>query len=165
MNKYNFEGINFPLKDDDWIEIEKNALTIALNILYAKKENIYPSGVSLKLWKQVILFMIPNGIGQHYLAAKELSTLLRRKSNSDFYCLNCVYSFATENKLESHKKVCENKDFCNIVMYSEDAKFFLSFSKNLIQNEALSQDMKIYKLRQHNIYRLKFKQNSLYSNF
>ena len=109
--------------------------------------------------------MIPNGIGRHCLAAKELSTLLRRKSNSDFYCLNCVYSFATENKLESHKKVCENKDFCNIVMYSEDAKFFLSFFKNLIQNEALSQDMKIYKLRQHNIYKLKFKQNSLYSNF
>ena len=114
MNKYDFEGINFPSKDDDWIEIEKNTLTIALNILYAKKENIHPSGVSLKLWKQVILFMIPNGIGRHYLAAKELSTLLRRKSNIDFYCLNCVYSFATENKLESHKKVCENKDFVTL---------------------------------------------------
>ena len=29
----------------------------------------------------------------------------------DFYCLNCLYFFRTKNKLESHKEVCENKDF------------------------------------------------------
>ena len=28
----------------------------------------------------------------------------------------------TKNKLESHKKVCENKDFCNVIMPSEDTK-------------------------------------------
>ena len=38
------------------------------------------------------------------------------------YCLNCLHFFATENKLESHKKVCENKYFCNIVLPSEDTK-------------------------------------------
>ena len=27
-----------------------------------------------------------------------------------------------QKKLESHKKVCENKDFCNIKMPSEDNK-------------------------------------------
>ena len=27
----------------------------------------------------------------------------------DFYCLSCLYSFRTKNKLESHKKVCEKK--------------------------------------------------------
>ena len=30
--------------------------------------------------------------------------------------------FRTRNKLESCKKVCENKDFCNVVMPSEDTK-------------------------------------------
>ena len=39
-----------------------------------------------------------------------------------FYCLNCLHSFATENKRESHKKVCENKDFCNVLMLSENTK-------------------------------------------
>ena len=34
-----------------------------------------------------------------------------------FYCLK-----KTENKRESHKKVCENKDFCNVLMPSEDTK-------------------------------------------
>ena len=36
--------------------------------------------------------------------------------------LNCVHYFAAENKRESHKKVCKNKDFCNVVMPFEDTK-------------------------------------------
>ena len=31
------------------------------------------------------------------------------KHHSDSYCLNYLYSFATENKRESHKKVSEKK--------------------------------------------------------
>ena len=61
----------------------------------------------------------------HYLAVKRLSALLRgitSKHHGDFYCLNCFLSFATENKLELHKKVCENKDFCNIIIPSEHIK-------------------------------------------
>ena len=27
--------------------------------------------------------------------------------------------FRTENKLKSHEKVCQNKDFCGVVMLSE----------------------------------------------
>ena len=61
----------------------------------------------------------------HYLAVKKLSALLRGitfKHHGDFYCLNCFHSFATENKLQSHKKACENTDFCNIIMPSEDTR-------------------------------------------
>ena len=56
---------------------------------------------------------------------KELSALLRgvtSKHYSDFYCLNCLHYFRTKNKLESHKKVCENKDFCNVIVPFEDTK-------------------------------------------
>ena len=82
-----------------------------------KKKKIYPAYVSKHIpnrKKQVILLMIPNGEGWHYLAVKKLSALLIRivfKHHSDLYCLNCLHSFATENKRESHKKVCEDKDF------------------------------------------------------
>ena len=38
----------------------------------------------------------------------------------DFYCLNYFYSIVSKTKLHSHKRVCENKDFCNIIMTSED---------------------------------------------
>ena len=41
------------------------------------------------------------------------------KHCKNFYCLNCFHSFTKENKRESHKNVCENEDFCNIVMPSE----------------------------------------------
>ena len=47
------------------------------------------------------------------------------KYRGDSYCQN---SFTTENKRESHKKVCENKDFCSIVLPSKDAKI-LEFNK------------------------------------
>ena len=51
--------------------------------------------------------MIPNEEGCHYLAVKKLSALLREvtsKHPDDFYCLNCLHSFGTEKKRESHKK-------------------------------------------------------------
>ena len=44
------------------------------------------------------------------------------KHHGDFYCLNCLHSFAIKNKLESHKKVYENEDFYNVVISSEDTK-------------------------------------------
>ena len=63
--------------------------------------------------------MISNGEGQwHYLAVKKLLALLRGINHGDFYCLNWFHSFATESKPESHKKTCENKDFCNENMLS-----------------------------------------------
>ena len=71
--------------------------------------------------------MIPNEEkeGWHYLAVKKLSVLLHgitSKHKCDFYCLSCLHSFRTENKLKSHEKVCKNKDFCVIVMPSEKDK-------------------------------------------
>ena len=40
--------------------------------------------------------------------------------------MNCLHSFRTKNKLESHKKVYDNKDFCNVIMPSEDTKILES---------------------------------------
>ena len=36
-----------------------------------------------------------------------------------FYCLNCLHSFRTENKLRSHEKLCKIEDFSGTVMPSE----------------------------------------------
>ena len=44
--------------------------------------------------------------------------------------MNCIHSFRTKNKLETHRKVCENKAFCKVVMPFEDTKI-LEF--NMIQ--------------------------------
>ena len=45
INKCNWEGISFPSEKDDRKKFEKNNVTIALNVLYAKNEKIYPSYV------------------------------------------------------------------------------------------------------------------------
>ena len=104
------ERNTFPSEKDDWKNIEKNNLTIALNVLYAKKENIYPAYVSKHISnreKKVILLMIPNGEGCRFLTAKKLPALLRAitsKHHGDIYCLICFHFLVTENKHESHKK-------------------------------------------------------------
>ena len=128
-NEYNWKGIHFPSEKDDWKKFEKNHVTIALSVLYAKKEKIYHAYVSKNNCngeKEVILLMISNREKLwHYLVVKKLSALLTgitSKNNGDFYCLSCLHYFTTKNKLELHKGVCENKDFCNLMMPSEDTQ-------------------------------------------
>ena len=43
INKYNWEGIHYPSKKDDCKKIEKNNLTITLNVLYEKMCPAYVS--------------------------------------------------------------------------------------------------------------------------
>ena len=64
-----------------------------------KKENIYPAYVSRNYSsgeKQVILLMIPNGEGWHYLAVKKIISIIKNN------ILTCLHSFRIKNKLESH---------------------------------------------------------------
>ena len=128
-------------------KFEKNNATIALSVLHAKKEKTYPVYVlrhNSNCEQQVILLIISNGEKEHewsetlatpaksegqrrrrYPAVKKLSALLRgitSKHYGDFCCMNCFHSFATEDKLESHKKACEKKHFCNVNMPSNDTK-------------------------------------------
>ena len=52
--------------------------------------------------------MISNEKGWHYLVVTKLPALLRgitSKNNSDFYCLSCLHSFRTENKLKTHASI------------------------------------------------------------
>ena len=67
INKYNWKGINYPSKIDDWKTI------IALNILYIKENEICPaciSKINSNCEKQITLLIIPNKEkeGWHYLA-------------------------------------------------------------------------------------------------
>ena len=41
--KYNWNGIKYLSKTDDWKTFEKNNPTIPLNILYIKQKEIYPA--------------------------------------------------------------------------------------------------------------------------
>ena len=126
IENYNWNDINFPTAKKDWNRFELNNKDVALNILYVpyntKKIKIaYKSKYNLVRDNQLILLMISNGENWHYLAFKSLSRLLRgitSKNDGDYYCLNCFHSYRTENKLNAHKKICENNEYCNIEMPS-----------------------------------------------
>ena len=123
IEKYNWGDIDFPSTSKDWKKFECNS-EVALNILYipynTKKINIaYKSKNNLTQEKQIILLVISDGQKWHYLVVKNLSRLLRGITSNhqeDFHCLNCFHSYRTENKLEAHKKICENHDYCHAEM-------------------------------------------------
>ena len=62
-NKFNWKGINYPSKKDDWKMFEKNNPTIASNISYIKEKEICPAyitKINSNCEKQIILLTIPN---------------------------------------------------------------------------------------------------------
>ena len=85
-----------------------------------KKINIaYKSKINLTQEKQIILLIISDGQKWRYLVVKNLSGLLRGITSNhkeDFYCLNCFHSYSTENKIEAHKNICKNHDYCCVEM-------------------------------------------------
>ena len=87
INKYNWEGIDFPAGPKEWIKFEKNNKTIALNVLYIPHNTktisvAYRSEYNNKRKKQVILLMVNNDKNFHYLAVTNLSALFKRISSN-----------------------------------------------------------------------------------
>ena len=122
INKYNWEGIEFPAGSKDQKTFERNNKAIALKILLIKhnrKKIIVAYKYNHKRKKQVILLMITDYKKWHYLAVIDLSALFKEKlsnNNEDFYCLNCFNSYATKNKLKEHEEICNNNNSCCIEM-------------------------------------------------
>ena len=135
IDKYNWEGIEFPAGIKDWKRFEKNNETIALNILQVPHNEIkishaYKSKYNRECENQVVLLMITDGEKWHYTALKcvrpddgfnlpirSLSRLFRgitANHNGDFYCLNCLHLFRTDNALKKHERLCENNDYCYV---------------------------------------------------
>ena len=97
-----------------------------------KKEKMYPTYVSKHNSNGE---MISAREKMHYFAVKNISIIkiITWKYNGDFYYLDCLHSFRTKSKLESHRKVCENKDFCNVIVPCKGTKILeLINIKNLI---------------------------------
>ena len=137
IDQYNWEGIEFPAGIKDWKRFERNNKTIALNILFVPhNEKTINLGHKLKYNRkrenEVVLLMIANGEKWHYIALKSertdggfnrsirsLSRLFRgitSNHHGDFYCLNCLHSFRTDNALKRHERLCDNNDYCNVEM-------------------------------------------------
>ena len=63
--------------------------------------------------------MITDNKKWHYLFVKRFSALLKgitSKHDGYFYCLNCFYSFTTQNALKKHENKRKNYDYCYVEM-------------------------------------------------
>ena len=85
-----------------WLEKTwKNNRTITFNVLYSKKEKIYPAYISKHnshCEKQIIFFNDSKWRMMALSCSKRLSALFRgitSKHHDDVYCLNCLHSFST----------------------------------------------------------------------
>ena len=134
IDNYKWNDINFPTAKKDWNRFEVNNKNVALNILYVsfntkKIEIAYKSKYNLLRDNQIILLMISNDENWHYLA--RLLRGITSNHDGDYYCLNCFHSYRTENKLNAHKNISENNEYCNIeipspnnnlIKYNQDDK-------------------------------------------
>ena len=110
INKISDE-INFPSKKVIGIHLRNIIKQLRLMVFMLKKQKhillMFQNNSNRE--KQVIPLMILNGKRWHYLAVNKLSALLRRitsKQHSDFYCRNCLHSFAKKTSMNLIKKNC-----------------------------------------------------------
>ena len=143
----------------------KDTIKTSLNILSVphNKEKIniqYKSNHNRKRKSQVVLLMITdNNENWHYLAVKSISRLFRgiaSNHDGDFYCLNCMHSFRTDNALKKHDRLCDNHDYCNIVMPSKD--------KNILKYNSGEKSLNVANLIYFDLESLPIKNNSTQNN-
>ena len=98
----------------------------------------YKSKYNRKRENQVVFLMITNSEKWHYTALKSertddgfnrptrsLPRLFRGITSThcgDFYSLNCLHSFRTDNALKRHERLCDNKDYCHVEMPKQSKK-------------------------------------------
>ena len=134
---FEFDGINFfyynfnktsiyrggsYIDSPKWLKDKKSTINPKTND-HKKIQLAYRSKYNLTYDKQIILLMITDGEKWHYLEVKNLSGLFKGITSNhydDFYCLNCFHSYRSKNKLEGHKKICENHDYCHVEMPTKD---------------------------------------------
>ena len=112
INKYNWNGINFPAEQKDWNKFERNNKDVALNVLYAhstkKKINIVKTSKhnNTREYKVILLIISDENNNWHYICVKNLKALCRgvfSDKNGDYYCLNCLHAYRTKSSLRKHE--------------------------------------------------------------
>ena len=164
-SKYNWNQINFPTQRKDWEKFERDNENIALNISsvpFNKKkiELQYKSKYNPTKTYQVVLLMITDKIKWHYLALKSISMnegfvkstqsisrlfnkITSTNTTDDYYCLNSFKSYRTESQLEGHELICDNHDYCEIIMPDEKHKIlkYLEGSKCINMEHSIYLDL------------------------
>ena len=128
--------MNYPLQKDNSKIFEKKNPIVALNVLYVKR-NEYISYLhfktQLKSWKPNHSFNDSKWRKIALSCSKKNICIINRINVKTWWWILLfelpLFLQNIKNKIELHKKVCENKDYCGIVMSSGDSKI-LEFNQN-----------------------------------
>jgi hypothetical protein len=124
QNKYNFDGIEFPVKITDVPKFEK-LNNRSINVFTCTKKGVVqPLYLSNKDYQNAVDLLLYN---QHYALIKNFNRLNSNKTNHKevkYICKRCMTHFQSQNKLDDHVKDCENFDYTKIVMPKEEDKFY-----------------------------------------
>ena len=118
-----FELIQLPNTKGDKIK------DYTLEALYLSK-NYYDDNV-------IDLLYYKKDDNEHYMWLKQIDLFFREgnnvQNNKIYLCKKCLSKFTTENALIKHKELCENHDFCKMIMPTEK-DYKLKFTNHKFKN-------------------------------
>ena len=149
--KFNWDGIKFPVKLSQISLFEKNNPGYVVNVLgYSEDDGIYPVRISKRYTSiagatppTVINLMLlsneasrgddeENKSHQHYTLIKNMSRLVGMQTNKHngktHICLNCFNTFSLEKSFKEHTEVCLTNDSVKIEMPKKGS--YIEFDKH-----------------------------------
>ena len=121
--KYNWKGLEFPMKINEIGKFEKANPDISVNVLCEEgKEKIFICRKSKfnERSKIINLLLIVDGEKKHYTAIKSLSRLLRsentRHTEEQHFCINCLQGFSSTEARDNHFEYCKDNEAVKIEM-------------------------------------------------
>lgn len=131
--KFDWNGIKFPVQLDKISVFEKNNRDYAINVFgYDNKNEVYPLRISNNDDRKetVNLLFMSNNETNHYCWVKDMSRLLSSQVSSHehvrYFCERCINSFKTKEGLNKHVVYCKQHDAVKISLPTPGSK--LSFN-------------------------------------
>ena len=101
-NNLNYDGIEFPVKENDFkkIEIQNN---ISINVFGYENKLVFPTYFSNKRFNDLMdLLLLIEDNKSHYVYIKDFDTFMFHKTknkNKKWFCISCLQCFSSERVL------------------------------------------------------------------
>ena len=133
-NNPNYDGIEFPVKENDFkkIEIQNN---ISINVFGYENKLVFPIYFSNKKFKDSMdLLLLIKGNKSHYVYIKDFNTFMFHKTktkNKKWFPKSCLQCFSSEKVLIKHKEDCLSINEAQSVKLEEGIIKFENYFKQL----------------------------------
>ena len=121
-NTLNMEGIEYPVSLKDINEFEKQNQTMSITVFGYEGKSVYPLRKSDNRNRDhnIYLMLIEEGGVKHYCLVKSLNRLLSSQASKgkrkEYFCLNCLNPFPSEESLNKHGEYCNEHEVVKINM-------------------------------------------------